>query len=203
MSRDGLLPKKFSTIHPKFNTPSFATIITGLIVGGGALFMNMATVTDLCSIGTLFAFVLVCAGVLKLDTLPNKPERKFKTPYLNSQFIAPIILIITVILSYNYNHDKMMNFIFSYTQDKKTFDTSTFFHNIPMWIFVAISIYMSVQCFIKKHSLIPVLGLTSCLYMMAQIDLKNWIGFFIWLIIGLVIYFSYSYKKSKLNTASN
>lgn len=203
MSRDGLLPKKFSTIHPKFNTPSFATIITGLIVGGGALFMNMATVTDLCSIGTLFAFVLVCAGVLKLDTLPNKPERKFKTPYLNSQFIAPIILIITVILSYNYNHDKMMNFIFSYTQDQKTFDTSTFFHNIPMWIFVAISIYMSVQCFIKKHSLIPVLGLTSCLYMMAQIDLKNWIGFFIWLIIGLVIYFSYSYKKSKLNTASN
>src|SRR5687768_2607370 len=57
MSRDGLLPKSFSKIHPKFNTPSFSTIVTGFLVGGGALFMNMATVTDLCSIGTLFAFV--------------------------------------------------------------------------------------------------------------------------------------------------
>jgi amino acid transporter len=67
MSRDGLLPKRFAKIHPKFNTPSFSTIVTGLLVGGGALFMNMATVTDLCSIGTLFAFVLVCAGEVAID----------------------------------------------------------------------------------------------------------------------------------------
>jgi len=203
MSRDGLLPKRFSKIHPKFNTPSFATIITGLIVGGGALFMNMSTVTDLCSIGTLFAFVLVCAGVLKLDTLPNKPERKFKTPYLNSQYIAPIIFIGTFIAAYIFNYENLMAFLCSFDKAKKCFDLGALLHNIPMWIFVVISIYMSIQCFIKKHSLIPVLGLISCLYMMAQIDLKNWIGFLIWLVIGLVIYFSYSYKKSKLNTDSN
>lgn len=197
MSRDGLLPKRFAKIHPKFNTPSFSTIVTGLIVGGGALFMNMSTVTDLCSIGTLFAFVLVCAGVLKLDSLPTKVERKFKTPYINSQYIVPVLLVSAVVLSYLYNHDNFISFITS--SDENGFSGSILAHNIPMWIFSIISVYLSVQCFIKKHSLIPVLGLISCLYMMAQIDLKNWIGFGVWLIIGLAIYFLYSQKHSLLN----
>lgn len=197
MSRDGLLPKRFAKIHPKYNTPSFSTIVTGLIVGGGALFMNMSTVTDLCSIGTLFAFVLVCAGVLKLDSLPTKVERKFKTPYINSQYIAPLLLILALVLSYMYNRDNFISFITS--QDENGFSGLVFAHNIPMWIFAIISVYLSVQCFIKKHSLIPVLGLISCLYMMAQIDLKNWIGFGIWLVIGLAIYFLYSQKNSHLN----
>lgn len=64
MSRDGLLPKVFQKIHPKFQTPSFATILTGIIVGIGALFIQSGLVTDLTSIGTLFAFVLVSGGVL-------------------------------------------------------------------------------------------------------------------------------------------
>lgn len=199
MSRDGLLPKKFATIHPKFNTPSFSTIITGILVGGGALFMNMATVTDLCSIGTLFAFVLVCAGVLKLDSLDHKVERKFKTPYINSQFIAPILLLLSVFLAYKYNHRNFIGFFLSCGDPEGCFEWNVFLHNIPMWIFTIISLYLAVQCFRKKHSLIPVLGLISCLYMMAQIDLKNWIGFAIWLVIGLAIYFGYSYKNSKLN----
>ncbi|MBL7909403.1 MAG: amino acid permease, partial [Bacteroidia bacterium] len=55
MSRDGLLPKKFATIHPKYKTPSFASIVTGFVVAVPALFMNLTMVTDLCSIGTLFA----------------------------------------------------------------------------------------------------------------------------------------------------
>jgi APA family basic amino acid/polyamine antiporter len=63
MSRDGLLPKKFSKIHPVYKTPSFATIVVGFVVAVPSLFMNLTIVTDLCSIGTLFAFVLVCAGV--------------------------------------------------------------------------------------------------------------------------------------------
>jgi len=199
MSRDGLLPKKFAKIHPKFHTPSFSTIVTGLIVGGGALFMNMSTVTDLCSIGTLFAFVMVCAGVLKLNSLPNPVERKFKTPYLNSQYIAPVLFIAAVLLAYKYNKAHFLGFIYSCADGEGCFDMNVFFHNVPMWIFTIISIYMVIQCFRKKHSLIPVLGLTSCLYMMAQIDLKNWIGFSIWLVIGLVIYFTYSHKNSKLN----
>ncbi len=73
MSRDGLLPKAFSRIHPKFKTPSFATIITGLVVAIPSLFMNLTEVTDLTSIGTLFAFVVVCSGVLILNNKGNKP----------------------------------------------------------------------------------------------------------------------------------
>ena len=60
MSRDGLLPKAFSNIHPKFKTPSFATIITGFLVAIPALFLNLTTVTNLCSIGTLFACCCGC-----------------------------------------------------------------------------------------------------------------------------------------------
>src|SRR5205085_12045333 len=82
MSRDGLLPKRFSTIHPKFKTPSFATIIAGMLVGIPALFLDSNFVTDLTSIGTLFAFVLVCGGIL---TLPREQRVKgrFRVPYIN------------------------------------------------------------------------------------------------------------------------
>lgn len=196
MSRDGLLPKRFARIHPRFNTPSYSTIVTGFIVGGGALFMNMATVTDLCSIGTLFAFVLVCAGVLRLETLPDAPKGKFKTPYINSKYIAPFLFLLTIGLAFKYNYIRTMDFIFSYQAGHSA--KYVFAHNIPMWIFWIITLGLVAQCYRKKYSLIPVLGLLSCLYMMAQIDLKNWIGFVIWLVIGLIIYFTYSIKHSKL-----
>jgi amino acid transporter len=62
MSRDGLLPKRFSRIHPKYKTPSYATVVTGFVAI--PFFLNLTMVTDLCSIGTLFAFVLVwCFGL--------------------------------------------------------------------------------------------------------------------------------------------
>src|SRR6478672_10075035 len=67
MSRDGLMPKKFSQIHPKYKTPSFATIVTGLVVGIPIFFTDENFVLDFTSIGTLFAFVLVCGGVLTLS----------------------------------------------------------------------------------------------------------------------------------------
>ena len=89
MSRDGLLPPKFAKVHPRYRTPSFATIITGFVVAVPALFMNLTMVTDLCSIGTLFAFALVCAGVLVLQD-KNVPRGKFRIPYLNGKYILPI-----------------------------------------------------------------------------------------------------------------
>ncbi|MBC9813402.1 amino acid permease [Crocinitomicaceae bacterium CZZ-1] len=197
MSRDGLLPKRFAKIHPKFNTPSFSTIVTGLIVGGGALFLNMSTVTDLCSIGTLFAFVLVCAGVLRLESMGV--ERKFKTPYINSQWIAPIGVILAIFLTHRYNYDGFMHFLTSTPAPGSDMSSmSVFLHNIPMWIFVIITLTLTGLCIVKKYSLIPVLGLVSCLYMMSQIELKNWVGFMVWLAIGLALYFSYGYKNSKL-----
>ena len=111
MSRDGLLPKKFSKIHPKFKTPSFATIVVGFVVAVPALFLNLTMVTDLCSIGTLFAFVVVCAGVLVLQNKPNIPRGKFKTPYINGKYVMPFLLIGTIIFSFTTNKEATIHFL--------------------------------------------------------------------------------------------
>jgi len=111
MSRDGLLPKKFSKIHPKFKTPSFATIVVGFVVAVPALFLNLTMVTDLCSIGTLFAFVVVCAGVLALQNKPNIPRGKFKTPYLNGKYFMPILLVGTIIFAFTSNKEATFHFL--------------------------------------------------------------------------------------------
>jgi amino acid transporter len=264
MSKDGLLPKKFAKIHPKFKTPSFSTIVTGFVVAVPALFMDLSTVADICSIGTLFAFVLVCAGVLKLQLDPNPPERKFKTPYINSKYIVPALFAIGLLVSLTVNKTNTLNFFKAQqlkekeeiiagldVQDKFEFQKSAmqdavidpqlfkesdvsaaliqnssqeqiqlylersnidqakylnngweiFKHQIPYWIFIVIALLMSYYCFKHSFSLIPVLGLMSCLYMMSELGLKNWIGFSLWLVAGLVIYFGYSHKHSKLNHA--
>jgi amino acid transporter len=264
MSRDGLLPKKFSRVHPKFKTPSYATVVTGFVVAIPALFLNLTMVTDLCSIGTLFAFVLVCAGVLVLQNKTDIPRGKFKTPYVNSKYIVPVLILIGLVYSVQYNQKSTLDFI---TNEKKiyapedivtsltpeqskqvynylaSFDvnnatTSTpdlevilsqysdnedqyqsvvealpindsqkyetgfslFKHKIPMWIFLLSLIGLAVWAYRQNLSLIPMLGLISCLYMMAELSVWNWIYFTIWLLIGLVIYFGYSRKNSKLNT---
>ncbi len=69
MSRDGLLPKAFGKVHKKYHTPYFSTIVTGILVAIPSLFMQSSRMTDLTSIGTLFAFVLVSGGVLLLPKL--------------------------------------------------------------------------------------------------------------------------------------
>ena len=263
MSRDGLLPKRFSKVHPKFKTPSYATIVTGFVVAIPALFLNLTMVTDLCSIGTLFAFVLVCAGVLVLQNKPNIPRGKFKTPYVNSKFIMPVLIAIGLVYAFGYNQKATMDFITNETQinspadivtalDKNhtskvydylvtvdaknsTSDTpdlehllsqyeqddakyaivvaglpvsdsikyesgfSLFKHKIPMWIFLFVLAGLAVWSYKQNLSLIPLLGLICCLYMMAELSVWNWIYFTIWLLIGLLIYFGFSRKNSKLN----
>src|SRR5438477_7609956 len=80
MARDGLLPRYFSKIHPRFRTPHVTTIWTGVIVGGVAMITDIGSLSDLTNIGTLFAFVLVCLGVIMLRrTDPNRP-RPFRVP---------------------------------------------------------------------------------------------------------------------------
>jgi APA family basic amino acid/polyamine antiporter len=91
MSRDGLLPKVFSKVHPRFRTPYVGTILTGLFVATFAAFANIAEVVDLTNIGTLFAFVLVSAGVIFLRrTEPDRP-RPFRVPGVP---FTPIISIL-------------------------------------------------------------------------------------------------------------
>lgn len=92
MSRDGLLPPVFQKIHPKFKTPSFSTIVTGLVVGIPILFTDKTFVLDFTSIATLFAFVLVCGGVLLIPA-KEKEHGKFNLPYINSKFIFPAIIL--------------------------------------------------------------------------------------------------------------
>ncbi|RFZ85860.1 amino acid permease [Mucilaginibacter terrenus] len=181
MSRDGLLPKAFSRIHPKFHTPSFATIVTGFVVAIPALFLNLTEVTNLTSIGTLFAFVLVCGGVLLLPREATV-KGKFQLPYINSQFIAPVLFIVAVFIFRN--------------QIVNLFSGENVHQRFPYFLFILLSTSLTVAAFIKKLSLIPVLGLLSCFYLMAELEYESWIRFLIWLIIGLVIYFFYGYRNS-------
>ncbi|HKC67020.1 MAG TPA: amino acid permease, partial [Bacteroidia bacterium] len=97
MSRDGLLPKRFASIHPKYKTPGFATIVTGLVVGLPLFFTDEKFVLDFTSIGTLFAFVLVCGGILMLPqrTDDEVTKGKFKLPYVNAKWIVPLLVIIS------------------------------------------------------------------------------------------------------------
>lgn len=190
MSRDGLLPKAFSRIHPKYKTPSFATIVTGLFVAIPALFLNLTEVTDLTSIGTLFAFVLVCGGVLLLPKREaGEAAPKFKIPFISSQFIVPVLFIVGVIIFWK-------NFLglFDFTAGWEVFKDK-----LPFFLFVILSIGLTIASFVKKLSLIPVLGLASCFYLMTELGFTNWMRFLIWLVIGLIIYFLYSRHHSKLN----
>lgn len=130
MSKDGLLPKVFSTIHPKFKTPYKGNMVILLLVGAFAAFVPGNVVGHMTSIGTLFAFMLVCAAVIIL--------RK-KAPDLPRQFRVPLVPII------------------------------------------------------------PILGIIVCGAMIFGLGWENWMRLFVWLAIGIIIYFSYSKKNSKLN----
>lgn len=192
MSRDGLMPKKLSEIHPKYKTPSFATILTGLVVGLPIFFTDENLILDFTSIGTLFAFVLVCGGVLMLS--PQSEEEmaerkgKFKIPYISSKFIFPALFIAGVVL---------VQYLFP------TFFSEIFgdiVKHIPMVTFLLVCVVISVLAFIKNLSLIPLLGLVSCCYLLTGMSTENWAWFGMWLVLGLVFYFSYGKKHSKLNT---
>ncbi len=130
MSRDGLLPKVFSSVHQKYKTPYVTTITVGLLVALVAAFTNIDEMVDLTNIGTLFAFVLVCLGVIILRVKEPHRPRAFKVP-LNPLF--------------------------------------------------------------------PLLGVASCVFLMTGLPAITWIRFVVWLVIGLFVYFIYSYKHSMLH----
>jgi APA family basic amino acid/polyamine antiporter len=88
MSRDGLLPKWFAQVHPKFRTPHVTTILTGIVVALGATFLDDDETYDLTNIGTLFAFMVVCIGVLVLRIRDPHRERAFRVPFV--WLVAPL-----------------------------------------------------------------------------------------------------------------
>ncbi|MBI1896718.1 MAG: amino acid permease [Acidobacteria bacterium] len=130
MSRDGLLPKLFSDIHPRFRTPWRSNLLFMLFVGLFAAFAPIQIVGHMTSIGTLFAFVLVCIGIMVMRRTHPELPRPFRTP------LVPVV---------------------------------------------------------------PVLGILSNLFLMFGLGLENWMRLFVWLAIGLAIYFGYSRHRSHLN----
>ena len=185
MSRDGLLPKKFAKVHPRYQTPSFATIVTGFLVAIPSLFIPSSIVTDLTSIGTLFAFVLVCAGVLLLPRIA-KGEGKFQLPYINGKFIIPLLAIGFTFLFYQRLLDAFSNI------------NNESYQEVLFIIFVALLYISAIYSFLRNLSFIPVAGALCCSYLMIEIPAVSWFWFFVWMGLGLVIYFIYGRAKSKL-----
>ncbi|HFK5571434.1 amino acid permease [Elizabethkingia meningoseptica] len=185
MSRDGLLGKKFGKIHHKYKTPSYSTIITGILVGLPAMFLDMQFVVDLTSVGTFFAFIMVCSGILYLDHKGYSKTAKFKIPYVNGKYLIGILLLIAGVFVFKK---------FGIEGVKEAVSEK------PLLILFAIVwAGLSISALKYKFSLIPILGILFNLYLMTELGLSNWLMFVIWLAIGLVIYFTYGYKNSKLN----
>jgi len=285
MSRDGLLPKAFSKIHPKYNTPYFSTIITGILVAVPALVMERDVMTDLTSIGTLVAFVIVSAGVLFLPPRVLTNEKGFTLPYFNGRWVVPVLAIlffwifssrIATAIDYkllgkqvadqptlggNYvpseveieqlnnavtlpaleitsieegsllddlgfevgdkifrlndsliqntqrleelvkavpkEADMTINFVRGNKEQAANLYKGTTEIFFLIFTFIILP-FVTLVTFIRKFSLIPVLGVLFCSYLLIEIPAQSWIWFMIWLAIGLAIYFLYGYRKSKL-----
>jgi amino acid transporter len=182
MSRDGLLGKRFSKIHPKFKTPSYSTIVTGFLVGLPAMFLDMQFVVDLTSVGTFFAFILVCAGTLFLEHKKMTAGAKFKIPYINGQYVIGLLFIVALLLFF--------------TQT----DYVSVISEKPLLIcFWLVWLGLAVSALKYKYSLVPAFGILFNLYLMSELGLSNWLMFIIWLALGLVIYFCFGYRHSKIH----
>jgi amino acid transporter len=185
MSRDGLLPKQFQKVHPRFQTPSFATIVTGILVAVPALFLQDVLVTDLTSIGTLFAFVLVAGGVLLLPRIKKEPG-KFSLPYINGRYIVPALMAIFIYFFWERINAAFKNIGHENHQE------------ILFLVFLLLALIMTVLTILKNYSVIPVLGVLFCSYLLIEIPAQSWVVFFGWMALGLLIYFIYGYTNSKL-----
>jgi amino acid transporter len=202
MSRDGLLPPRFSRLHPKYKTPGFSTIITGIMVAIPSLFLNLTEVTDLTSIGTLFAFVLVSGGILLLNHGKKsiRSDGAFKVPYLNCRFYLPVIWIVVgimwIVSEYWQAGNSPVNLVAN-----NLFTLKEIMPHISLIIYFMMAAILTIISMVFKWSLIPVLGLLTNLYLMSELGITNWLRFIIWLAIGLLLYFTYGSKHSRLRTA--
>src|ERR1700712_1650094 len=145
MSRDGLLPPAFGKISKRFKTPGFATIVTGLFVGIPVLIVDDKLMTDLTSIGTLFAFVLVCGGVLYLPKLAKVPG-KFSIPYINGKYLIPLFLILFIFIF----RARILHGLENMNAES--------YQEILFLLFLIAACIITTLTFIRSYSLIPILG---------------------------------------------
>ena len=197
MSRDGLLPPIFAKLHPKYRTPGFSTILTGFVVAIPSLFLNLTEVTDLTSIGTLFAFILVSGGILVMNPIGQQKHdgKGFRVPYADSRrYLLPIWVVILFAV-WNSGID-ISGFGSTSSEGFNVFEMVK--NHFPFLTFCIVSIVITYKAVVKQWSLIPVLGLLTNLGLMSQLGVTNWYRFGIWLVIGLLIYFSYGAKHSRI-----
>ena len=143
--------------------------------------MDLKFFVDLTSVGTFFAFIMVCAGILFLDAKGLTAQSKFKVPYINGKYIIGAVLLL--VMGYALTTGNLLQ-----TLESKPL----------LLVFWSVWLILAVQGFRYNFSLLPVVGVLTNLYLMTELGASNWKIFGIWLVIGLVIYFSYGFRKSKL-----
>ncbi len=189
MSRDGLLPAYFGRVHPRFRTPHVATIWTGVFVAVFTSLTPLSWVVALTNIGTLFAFVLVCVGVIVLRATDPGRQRPFSMPWLplTPIWLAGLWLAIqgasgssamTPALRVQIGLVSMAGLVFNGMALRGALARTP----IPYWIKTDLALA----------------GIGACLYLMDGLPLTTWGRFGIWLLLGLVIYAFYGYWNSKL-----
>ncbi len=193
MSRDGLLPGFFCQLHPRYRTPWIATLVAGCLVAVPSLFLNLTEVTDLNSIGTLFAFMIVCAGSLQLGHQgqgSGQFARKFRVPYVNSRYLFPPLTLAVLVYGCCFKLPASSEWSQATWGERLT--------ALPSLVFAIEMIVLTGFSITRQFSLIPLLGLTSCSYLMTELGIKNWIRFAVWLLLGGLIYARYGFRSSKL-----
>ncbi len=170
MARDGLLPPVFSRIHPRFRTPYVGTILTGVFVASISSFADISDMVDLTNIGTLFAFILVCAGIIVLRIKDPTRERPFRVPG-GWRWALGLYAAFTVLVYF-----------------------------LPLegwakWSILGVAALVFAAC---RNQIFPVLGILSCLYLVYYLPPNSWLRFTAWLNFGFVIYIGYGAVHSRL-----
>ncbi|MBS0658367.1 MAG: amino acid permease [Verrucomicrobia bacterium] len=188
MSRDGLLPTAFARVHPRFRTPGFSTLVGAVLVAVPALFMNLKALVDLSAFAALFCFVVVCAGVMELHRGETAAQMSVGMPLWPAKYV----LLVGVLVGGFVFHQRFP------AEWSAFFSTDGFLGRLPRWIFLLTTLGLTVLSFFKHYSLVPVLGVLTSLYLMSELDLGNWTGFFLWLGAGLILYGLYGFWHSRL-----
>ncbi|OGG02236.1 MAG: hypothetical protein A3F83_12865 [Candidatus Glassbacteria bacterium RIFCSPLOWO2_12_FULL_58_11] len=170
MARDGLLPPAFSRIHPRFRTPAFSTILTGIFVAGFAAVASIDEMVDLTNIGTLFAFILVCAGIIMLRLKDPGRPRPFRVPagWLWSGLLYAVFIQVL------------------------------FFLPLSGSLKFTLAALGALLFAVFRNHIFPVLGIFSCLYLIYYLPPTSWLRFAAWLNFGFVIYVAYGAFNSRL-----
>lgn len=130
----------------------------------------------------------------------KKVSGNFVVPYMNGKYVVPVLVGVTAFIFYRYNTEAWQNF-FQLKKNGEWLSPEQLTEKIPFLIFSIVLIGVTLLTFFRNLSTIPVLGLLSCLFLMTQLGVTNWMRFIIWLVVGLVIYFTFSKKNSKLENA--